>query len=441
VKRWLRDASFRGLLRNTGYLAISRIAAGPLSLGALAFTTHALGTSLFGMLILIHSYAFAASGIAKFQSWQVVIRYGAPAMQSDDREQLQHGISFAMGLDLLSGIAGMAAAMALLPFIAPWLHIGPDLLPIAILYCTVLPTMASATPVGVLRLLDRFDIMSWQGLVTPAIRVVLAGTAWLLSWPFEAYLLIWYVSDLVGDLVIWALALRELHRRDLLRGLRPALRGPARKLSGAWKFALTTNLTTSLAAAWGPVANLLVGALLSPAAAGQYRVAASLVEAANKPADMLQKAFYPEVMRLDLSRRKPWKLMLRGAALSGSLALAFIAIVLLAGPSLITILFGKGFSPAFALLMMMLFGLLMQMLAFPLSPMLYAVDRPGVPLNARIVSAVLYLLAIYPATMALGLNGAGLAYVLAMLLMFLLMVPPLYGEYRRRTAQAPGHAG
>jgi hypothetical protein len=31
------------------------------------------------------------------------------------------------------------------------------------LYCTVLPTMGSATPDGVLRTLDRFDLISWSG--------------------------------------------------------------------------------------------------------------------------------------------------------------------------------------------------------------------------------------------------------------------------------------
>src|SRR5688572_9921854 len=118
MKHWLRDAAFRGLMRNSSYLAASRVAAGLLGLGALAFTTHALGVEAFGLLILVHSYALAVSGLVKFQSWQVVIRYGAPALRANDAHQLQAGLSFAMGLDLVSGIAGMVLAMAALPFVA-----------------------------------------------------------------------------------------------------------------------------------------------------------------------------------------------------------------------------------------------------------------------------------------------------------------------------------
>jgi O-antigen/teichoic acid export membrane protein len=441
MKHWLRDSSFRGLLRNSSYLGVSRGAAGLLGLGALGFTTHALGAEAFGLLILVHSYALAAAGLVKFQSWQVVIRYGAPALTRDDHGQLQHGLSFAIGLDLASGIAGMLLAMAALPFIGHWFHIGRELLPLALLYCTILPTMAAGTPTGILRLLDRFDLLAAGMVANPGVRLLFAGLGWQLGWPFEAFLLIWFAADLVGDLVLWGLALGELRRRGLLHGLRPGLRRHARQLAGAWRFALTTNLTTALSAAWGPVANILVGALLGTGAAGQYRIAASLVEAANKPADMLAKALYPEVMRMDITTPRPWRLMVRGAALSAAIGLAVVALVLIGGESLITALFGADFQPAFALLSLMLAGLMVTMVGFPLGPMLYAVDRPGVPLRARIVAVLFYLAAIVPLTRILELNGAGLAYVLALLLLVGQMVPPLLGEYRRQMSKAAAGAG
>ncbi len=218
------------------------------------------------------------------------------------------------------------------------------------------------------------------------------------------FLSIWWVSRLVGDLAAWVLAARELHRRDLLRGLRFGMRRPARRPAGAWRFAATTNLTTTLSAAWGPMANLLVGLLLGPEAAGQYRVAASLIEAANKPADMLSKAFYPEVVRLDPSSRRPWRLMLRGVALTGTIAALFALVVVVGGHGLIRLLFGPGFEPAYGLLLLMLAGLMMTMIGFPLSPMLYAVDRPGVPLFGGIVSAILYLCLMVPLSRHFGLD-------------------------------------
>jgi O-antigen/teichoic acid export membrane protein len=87
----------------------------------------------------------------------------------------------------------------------------------------------------------------------------------------------------------------------------------------------------------------------------------------------------------------------------------------------------------------MLAGLMMTMIGFPLSPMLYAVDRPGVPLFGGIVSAILYLGLMVPLSRHFGLIGAGAAYVTAVALPVIVMVVALAHEYRRHTARSARH--
>ena len=126
MKHWFKDQHFRSLLKNTSYLAMSRVVAAVCSLATLAIVTHALvsGVLMFGTLILITSYAKAASGIAKFQSWQLVVRYGGHGIAHDDPEDFKTATGFAFALDVVSGIAGMLLAVALLPFIASWVGIS-----------------------------------------------------------------------------------------------------------------------------------------------------------------------------------------------------------------------------------------------------------------------------------------------------------------------------
>ncbi len=62
------------------------------------------------------------------------------------------------------------------------------------------------------------------------------------------------------------------------QGIRPTLR--PRTLPGAWRFAIHVNLTSSVQAAWGPIARLVVGGLLGPAGAALFRVASSLADSA-----------------------------------------------------------------------------------------------------------------------------------------------------------------
>src|SRR3954466_6884495 len=146
MKHWFKDRHFRSLLKNSSYLGVSRIVAALASVATLAFAGRGLGVVMFGVLILITSYIKAVSGIAKFQSWQLIVRYGGHGVAHGDPEHFQVATGFAFSLDLVSGIAGMLVAVILLPFISQWVGIKPEYLWLAMFYCTLLPIIGAATP-------------------------------------------------------------------------------------------------------------------------------------------------------------------------------------------------------------------------------------------------------------------------------------------------------
>ena len=437
MKHWFKDSSFRSLLKNSSYLAVSRVIAAICAIATLGFAGRDLGPVLFGLLILIHSYAQLASGVARFQSWQLIIRYGAPGLTRDDPKPFQEVTGFALALDLVSGVGGMILAIALLPVVGPWFSIPPEYIAYAMIYCLLLPTMGAATPIGVLRALDRFDLIAWQGTVTPILRAILAFAAWWAGAPFLTYLAIWFVTDLAGDLYMWFLAWREMSRRRLGSGVHLRLR--PRNLPGAWRFAVNVNLASSLNVARGPLINLLVGVILGPAAAGLYKIAKSLAESIDKPADMLNKAFYPEVMRLDFASKRPWKLMIRGAAVSALFGAMASSVIIFAGRPLITAIFGVEYAESYSATAIMLIGTYLGVLTFPVTAMLYALHKSGTPLVAKAIGIGVSLAALYPLCVQLGLEGAALAYVIGTAISISATVFVLHREYR--ATFKPGVAG
>ena len=105
------------------------------------------------------------------------------------------------------------------------------------------------------------------------------------GWGLPQFIALWAATDLLGDLFLWFLAWREMGRRGYRNGVRPTLKPVG--LDAVWPFAIQVNLTSSLMSAWGPIARLIVGGLLGEASAAIYRVAASLADSAQKPADLL----------------------------------------------------------------------------------------------------------------------------------------------------------
>ncbi len=429
MKHWFKDQHFRSLLRNSGYLAASRGIAAVCSIATLALAGRGLGVLLFGMLILITSYTKAASGIAKFQSWQLIVRYGGQGLAAGDPEQFKSSTGFAAALDILSGVIGMIVAVLLLPFIAGWVGIDRQYWWLAMAYCTLLPTMGAASPNGVLRTLDRFDLISWSSTLTPITRAILAAIAFLANAPLAIYVAIWFITDLAGDMYQWFLAWRELRRHGLHAGIRPTLKPT--DLPGAWRFAIQINLAVGVQTVWGPIARLAVGGLLGPVGAAIFRIASSLADGAQKPADLLGKAFYPEIVRMDLKSKKPWKLMIRGAVLATGIAAVGILILLIGGKPLISLLFGKAFLGAYDPLLVLMLVPVLGVLSFPLAPMLYALGKAGGPLRAKVVASIVFFVSLAPLSLSFGVVGAAIAFVLATATNVGMMILQLAGEYRQ----------
>jgi O-antigen/teichoic acid export membrane protein len=188
---------------------------------------------------------------------------------------------------------------------------------------------------------------------------------------------------------------------------------------------------TSVQAVWGPIGRLIVGGLLGPAEAALFRVASTLADVGQKPSDLLGKAFYPEIMRMDLTSKKPWKLMLRGAALANVVALLAIVLLLLGGKPLVVFLFGKEFIGAYQALVVLMLVPLLGVLSFPLPPMLYALDRPDAPLKARLTGTIIYFATIAPLCWRFGVMGAAVGFVVGSAATVAVMMWQLRREYRR----------
>jgi O-antigen/teichoic acid export membrane protein len=240
---------------------------------------------------------------------------------------------------------------------------------------------------------------------------------------------IWYATDLAGNLFPWYLAWRELKREDLLRGIKPTLKPAA--LAGAWRFAIEVNLASSVQAVWGPIGRLVVGGLLGPAGAALFRIASTLADSAQKPADLLGKAFYPEIVRMDLTSNKPWKLMLRGTLLVSVIAAIAILLMLLAGKPLMALLFGKAFLGAYAPLVILMAVPFIGIFSFPLAPMLYALGRSDGPLKAKLLGSAIFFVTIAPLSWQWDVVGAAVALVLANFANAVVMIVLLRGEHRR----------
>ncbi|HEY8617941.1 lipopolysaccharide biosynthesis protein [Phenylobacterium sp.] len=409
-----RTAALRRVVTNAGKLLGGRSLNAVLSLAYLAVAARGLGVAEFGVLVLIHAFAQFLGEVVKFQSWQTLIHYGAGPLQAGETGRFQQVLRFTVALDAGSTLVGLGLGVAGAILLAGRLGWDAEHAPLAAGYVLSAAFMVSATPLGLLRLFDRFDVLAGQAAVVSLVRLAGCGLAWAADATLGTYLLIWALGTGAGFLYLVTASLVELRRRRLLDGF--VWRGPlAQGLPGVWQFAWSTNLNSTLDVAFTHVVTLVVGGLVGPAQAGFWRMGRQVADAIAKPAKLLTPALYPELARLRIAEGEAQmaRLAVQVGLMTGGFSLAIVAVATFAGGPLLTLVMGKAFAPAAELMTWQVAAAAISIFALPLEPMLVSQGRPGAALRVRLVVSLAFLAVLGFLVEAWGARGAAIGLVAA----------------------------
>ncbi len=411
----MADAGFaRRTLLNAGWLLGGKGVGGLFSLVYLALAARTLGVTAFGEFALILTYAQAIGGFVQFQSWQVVIRYGAMHLAEERPDRLWRLLAFSALLDLTSAAAGALIAVAGAAVAGPLLGWSADAQARAALFGLSLVFWVRATPTGVLRLFDRFDLAAYSETVLPTMRLVGALVVAATGPSVGAFLIAWAIADLATSAAMWGASLRELRRQSLGRPT-ASVAGVTQENPGLWRFAWTTNFATSLNLVWQQLPTLAVGWTAGGAVAGGYRVAFQVAQALSKPAVSLARSIYPELTKLGIASGASalFPVLCRSilwAAVGGVLVLAVAAV---AGEWLLVTVAGPAYAFTAPFLLLLTLAGVIEFSGFALEPAVVALGRPGTALAARVAASLLFVVLLFLLLDRYGPVGAPVAAIIA----------------------------
>lgn len=398
----------RRVVANAGLLLGGRTVNAVLGLVAIAIAARALGAAELGVLVLIQAFAQFLGEVAKFQSWQTILHYGARPLAEGRTADFQRVLRFSLVLDLVSTAFGLVVGVLGAFIFAGPLGWGTDDAGPAALYMVSIAFMVSATPLGLLRLFDRFDVLAWQSGLISLFRAVASIVALLMGAGMEGFLLAWAVGTVGSWFYLAGSAYAEVRKRGLAADF--SWRGPLTEgMPGAWRFAWNTNMASALDVAFTHVATLIVGALVGPAQAAFWRVGRQVADALAKPAKLLTPALYPELARLraDDQPHAMWRLARNVGLLAGGIGVVMLTVSALFGPQLLALVMGKAFAPAADVMTWQVGAAVIGIFALPLEPMLISLGKPGAAVRVRLAVGVLFLAGLPFLVQQFGLIGAG----------------------------------
>lgn len=408
--------------KNTGMMLGAKGVGALMALAGLAFAARGLSTEAFGLLVFMHAYVLFFTEVATFDSWLVVVRYGAGGRTGAEAAAENSGrfgrvVRFSATLDLAAALTAFTCAATAALALSNWIGIVAEAAPYIFAYMALILLNQKSASLGVLRLFDRYDLIALNSLTIPFVRMTGCGVAWALDAPFEAYVAAWFASSALNYLVLPVLAVRELRRRDLWRAVRDgrlSLRAPA---PGVWRFAALTNVDTGLAAGVQHLPVVLAGAVGGPAYAALFRVAQEVAIVLAKGAVMIDKVVYPEFTNL-IARgeggRVPGLVARTGGAMFAIGAVIGLGFWFV-GPSFLAFALAPAYAQATGLAVLLILGASLTAAVGPTFPALYAAGMPGRAILARLTGLSVMVAAFLALYHLAGEIGPGFAIVIGAL--------------------------
>lgn len=400
------------IMRNARSLLSGKAAGGVLSLAYLAIAARGLGPEGMGALVLAHAYAMVIAGLARFQSWQAVIRFGAPMIRKGDETRFRELLRYTIRLDLVSGVASVVIALAIAPFAARAFGWSDDIRGLITVYCFATPFLIAATPTGVLRLYDKFKLLGLQLTLMPLVRFVGAIVLWAAGAGLAAFLVIWIASVFAHGASLWFLGWRELRARNQT----PRIFGKTeRQADKAWlPFMIKTNLSSSIDLMHNNIPVLIVGAVLGSAAAGFLKLAYNLANVLAQPVNVFNQATYPELSKVEAEhgRGEMTNVALRSIGMAVAIAAPIVLLFFLFRRELAQAVGGVEFLPAAPLIAMMAAAQLFRIAALGFESAVLARGRAGWALTGQAAGALAHLAFLAATLTAIGVTAAPIAIMI-----------------------------
>lgn len=406
-KIWQEDHLLQGVVRNTGYLFSSNTITMVLSMVQSILAARLLGVAALGVLGTITVFASTINRLFSFRMGDLVVKYFSSYLEENDLLRAGSLIKVSLLIETVTSLLAFGVLLLLAPIAAAIFAKDPAMTVWFRVYGVfILGSLIDETAVAVLHVTGHFRSQAVLNFVQSVLTALIIGLAFLLN----AGLPLVLFAYLAGKIML-GFGGAFLAFRSLRRVLGPAWwRQPMVQLP-PWqelaRFAVSTNLSTTINLVVRDSEQLWVAYFLSPLAVGYYKIALAVVNMVIMPITPFISTTYPKIS--GSVAVKNWtqlrSLLRRVTAISGTWTVLTTAGLLVLGRWFIQIMYGAEYLPAHPILLVLLVGYGFANTFFWNRPLLLAFGKPMVPFYAMAVFGLLKVtLAFYvvPAWGAMG---------------------------------------
>lgn len=385
-----------------------------LSLLGFILMSRTISVEFVGIVAVVQTYWRIIEGFLSFQSFQVLISFGAEALNNKDGSTFRHVVRTCFGADIVVALAGTVGGIAGLALFAEKMNIPADFTLLAMAGGAMMLSMVTGAPSGVLRLYDRFSVVAAREVVIGAFRAGSGLIGFLLGLTPAYFLVMWILAEVLGNamlIIVGCLVLRREGYGDFLRRSASSAVGTVQLI----KSLLAVNLSSMVRITSEEGDVLLVNALVGPAGAGKYKLAKNFAGIVHKVAGPLTGAIYPEIARLVAGGdRRLFGRIFRDVNIGcGLFGLAAVGGWALLGSHILHFTVGERYADSYATVLILTLAIAIAFFGVACAPTLLALQKWRETFLIAVVSTIAFFASAAVLALHFGAEGAAMAQAIS----------------------------
>lgn len=408
-------ASFKNVLKNSIFVFSGTSIASVFGVLSALILARYFGTEKYGIVALFQACVIVVRGFVSTQPWQAIIKYGVINLESGQKKEFLGLAKITLLIEIFSAFLSGSISILLLTFFNKLLGIPDVYVNLGILYCFTAFINYNGFFTGILRLFNKFNLISIHIMISSIVRFILIIVIWILKLSFihSVYLLI--IAEIFKNTVfiIFGTFVFKSKTKDnflkllTIRGkFKSLLKEVAKYLTPIWTWSTLRMLPRELDI-------LLMGSFLGASSVGIYKITKQFASLLSRIYQPLYQAIFPDIniMNKNKEYKKLKKLLQQSTALIFLSSFILFLIFFVFGKNILLFTAGKNYIPAYWPTVIYLLACIISSLSITLLPFLFSIGYEKYVMKVYLICTIIYFLIFPILVMKYDVSGASMAFL------------------------------
>ena len=216
-----KDDFWKNLFSNSFWAFLGDSFASLITLAVTIILIRLIGDSNYGILVLGQSYMQVMDVLLNIQCWKSVIQFGQKAIINKKIEDLYAYIRLGCILDISTAIIGGVISLGIVDLIGYLFNWSNDLIICASIFSLTIFTHFSGTPTAILRILNKFNLVAIQKIVSSLIKIISLLVIFIFHSQISlvSAVIVYCVTDMIGNVLLIVFAIYAFNKKYELKKL------------------------------------------------------------------------------------------------------------------------------------------------------------------------------------------------------------------------------